>query len=178
MAERSTLARPYARAAFEVAEAEGDLGRWSGMLDLVAVVVADDQLEPVLSDPTVEPEDLAALITDVAGDRLDANGANLVKLLAENRRLALMPEIVELFAELRNEAERVVDVEVRAASELDQATQDRYVEALRKRLGRDVRLNCIVDDSLLGGAVITAGDLVIDGTVGYRLDRLARTITS
>ena len=178
MAERSTLARPYARAAFEVAQAEGDLARWSEMLELVATIVADEQVQPLLDDPTLEPEQLSELVLGVAGDRLDEEGRNLIRLLAENRRLALMPEIVELFAELRSEAERVVDVEVRAAAELDEATRDRYAEALKKRLGRDVRLHCIVDDSLLGGAVITAGDLVIDGTVGYRLDRLARTITS
>jgi len=178
MADRETLARPYARAAFELAQAAGSLPAWSSMLELTATLCADPQVERLIGHPRVIPQDLAGLLIEAAGGGLDAQGANLVRLLAEARRLPLLPEIAALFEHYRAEAERVVDVEVRSAVALPAAQQDGLIAALKAKLGRDVRVQNVVDPSLIGGAVIRAGDMIIDGSVKERLNKLADALTS
>ncbi len=176
MAERSTLARPYARAVFEMAgDNASERQAWSERLARIAEVVQVPQLHSLLSHPSVSAEQLSDIVLEAAGD-LGEPGRNLVRLLADNRRLQLAPEIARLYEQLRAEAEGVVEVEVLAAQELEQAQQDRLAEALRKRLGRDVRLQTRVDESLIGGAVIRAGDTTIDGSVRGQLDRLSSAL--
>ncbi|MDH3514412.1 MAG: F0F1 ATP synthase subunit delta [Gammaproteobacteria bacterium] len=173
MAERRTTARPYAEAAFALARDARRLKPWSDMLALLATVAGDAALQRLLDDPRLPRERLAGLIIDIGGGHLDAAGRNFVRLLAENRRLALLPEIVELYEALRAEAEAVIEADVTSAYALSETEQEKIRAALRRRLGREVRITTYVDASLLGGIVIRAGDLVIDGSVRGRIAALA-----
>lgn len=177
MAELATIARPYARAAFGYAQAEGKLAQWSEALNVAAAVVTDPAAAKLLDHPRVTSTQLVELVTDVAGARFDDSTRNFVATLAQNRRLALLPEIAAMYETLRAEAESRADVEVISAAPLDTAQQDRLAAALKKRLQREVRLHCSVDPSLIGGAIVRSGDMVIDGSVKVRLARLAAEIT-
>lgn len=173
MTDKITVARPYARAAFEEARAHKVLGPWSDSLQRAAAVVKDPRVQNLLGNPAVTNAELAQFVIDLAGPQLDEQGRNFVQTLAENRRLAYLPEISTLFDELKDEAEGVVDVTVTSAAPLENAQRDALSAALQRRLKRQVRLHCETDPSLLGGAVLRAGDLVIDGSVRSRLDRIA-----
>jgi F-type H+-transporting ATPase subunit delta len=172
MAEKATIARPYARAAFDYARAQGALADWSAALDAAAQVAADPRVEPLLSSPQVPAAAITGLIAEAAGA---AAGPvrNFLDLLAENGRLAWLPEIAAQYEVLRREAEQVADVEVVSAMDLDEAQKARLAQALRTRLGREVRMHTRTDASLIGGAIVRAGDLVIDGSLKGRLGRLA-----
>ncbi|HEX7012205.1 MAG TPA: F0F1 ATP synthase subunit delta [Steroidobacteraceae bacterium] len=177
MAEKVTLARPYAKAAFEVARERNSFARWSQMLAAGAAVVSDPRVERLLGNPRVPTSELTELVVAACGDSLDEPGRNFLETLSHNRRLDLLPHIAELFEGLRAEVENVADVHVTSAIELDQAQRDRLAAALKKRLKRDVRLHCDVDPSLIGGAIVRAGDFVIDGSLKARLERLAFEMT-
>jgi F-type H+-transporting ATPase subunit delta len=178
MAERITTARPYAKAIFALARKGNALAAVSSGLQRAATVVADPQVRALLGSPHVTPAQLAGLVADVTGPGLDENGRNFVSLLAQNRRLGFLPEIAMLFEQMKSEVENAVDVEVVAASQLTPDQEGRYAAALQKKLGRMVRLHTRVDASLLGGAVLKAGDLVIDGSLKGRLERLATELTA
>jgi F-type H+-transporting ATPase subunit delta len=173
MAERLTIARPYAKAVFKLAQSQKRLAQWSEALGLAAGVVADPRVAALLDSPAVSPEQLAGLLTEICGASLDEQGRNFIATLAANRRLAYLPEIAARYEQLRADAERTVEVTVTSAIELSAAQKSRYAEALAKRLGREVRLSCRTDPSLLGGAVVRADDLVIDGSVRGGLTQLA-----
>jgi F-type H+-transporting ATPase subunit delta len=172
MAERATIARPYAKAAFEYARAANALAAWTQGLQVAAEIIADPRVAELINDPRWTPADLAGLIIDAAGPKLDAAMQNFVRVLAENHRLVLLPEIAAHYEAARAQVENTVDVEVVSAVALDAAQQDKLKQALNTRLRRQVRMQNSVDASLLGGAVIRAGDLVIDGSLKGRLDRL------
>jgi len=176
MAERITTARPYAKAIFALARKDNSLGAKSIGLQRAATVVADPQVHGLLGNPHVTPAQLADLVNGIAG--LDDNGRNFVTLLAQNRRLGFLPEIAALFEQMKTEIENAVDVEVTSATALTPDQEGRYAAALQKKLGRQVRLRTKVDGSLLGGAVLKAGDLVIDGSIKGRLERLATELTA
>ncbi len=176
MAEKTTIARPYAEAIFALAKEKQELVQWSEMLAVIAQVVADDQVRGLIGNPRVQKSQLAELVQGVAGDKLNETGGNLVKLLADNGRLAVMPEIAALFEGLRAEAESTVEAKVYAAFEISEAQQKQIAKALKKRLGREVSLTCEKDENLLGGAIIRAGDLVIDGSVTGQLAKLGTSL--
>jgi F-type H+-transporting ATPase subunit delta len=178
MADRSTIARPYARAAFDEARTEQRLGPWFDALEVGAAVVSDTRVQSLLGDPLVTPAQLAQLVSDIAGPGLGEHGRNFVQTLAENRRLGYLPEIATLFGELKDAEEGIVDVTVTSAAPLDQQQQLTLSEALARRLKRRVRLHCETDKELIGGAVLRAGDLVIDGSLRTRLDRIATELTA
>jgi F-type H+-transporting ATPase subunit delta len=178
MADRITIARPYARAAFEEARAHEGLGPWSEALQIGARVVRDPRVATLLGNPHVTPEQLAQLVTSIAGPKLGPHGANFVSTLAANRRLAYLPEIATRFDELKDAAEGVADVTVTSAAALSDAQRGKLAAALEKRLRRKVRLHCEIDASLIGGAVVRSGDLVIDGSVSARLNRIAYELTA
>ena len=173
MAEKSTIARPYAEAVFQLAQSSGQLKEWSGMLQTIAHIASDADMRSILGNTSVTKSQVADLIIDVAGKVLTEQGSNLVKLLAENRRLAVMAEIAEQFEALKAEAEKTVEAEVVAASEVSQAQQAEIAAKLKARLGCEVSLKCSVDESLMGGAIIKAGDLVIDGSISGQLNKLS-----
>ena len=178
MAERATIARPYAKAAFEYARDAKALARWSQGLKAAAEVVADPRVGPLTKSPQWSAADLVSLITDVTGDELDAGLQNFVRVLAENRRLLLLPEIAAHYEMLRSAVENTIDVEVVSAAPLDAAQAEKLERALSTRLKRRVRMQNAVDPTLLGGAVVRAGDLVIDGSLKGRLQRLATELGS
>jgi F-type H+-transporting ATPase subunit delta len=178
MADRLTIARPYARAAFEEARQNGGLAPWSEALQAAALVVKDPRVETLLDNPRVTPGELANLVDEIAAVPLGEHGANFVRTLADNHRLGYLPEIAELFDELKDDAEGVADVTVTSAAALDEAQRGKISAALERRLRRKVRLHCQTDPSLIGGAVLRAGDLVIDGSLRTRLERIAYELTA
>jgi len=178
VAERATIARPYAKAAFEYARDARAFVNWSLGLKTAAEIVADSRVAALTKDPTWTQADLVSIITDVAGDKLDSGMQNFVRVLAENHRLLLLPEITARYEELRSEVENTVDVEVISAVALNGAQADKLKQALSTRLKRQVRMQNSVDATLLGGAVVRAGDLVIDGSLKGRLQRLATELGS
>ena len=176
MAEKSTIARPYAQAAFDIAKEKGDLKGWSDMLQLIAAVTSDAVLQDMISNPAIEREKVVSIIVDVCADKLNDTGKNFVKVLADNGRLDVATEIVERYEAHRAEAEKTVEAEVTSAFPLTDTQVASVTEALKKRLGREVNLVTKIDDSIVGGAVIRAGDLVIDGSVSGQLDKLTNTL--
>jgi F-type H+-transporting ATPase subunit delta len=178
MADKLTIARPYARAAFEEARKDGTLDAWSDSLRVAAQVVTDARVADLLGNPHVTPEQLAQLFVDIGGEGLSEHGANFVRTLAENGRLAYLPGISSLFDGMKDEAQGMADVTVTSAAALDAAQQQKLSAALEKRLKRKVRLHTQIDPELIGGAVIRAGDLVIDGSLSTRLARIAYELTA
>jgi len=178
MADRSTIARPYARAAFAEALADKRLAPWSDAINTGAAVVQDDRVKRLLDHPRVTPAELAQFVIDIAGNGIDQDAKNFVQTLAENRRLGYLPEIAAIFNELKDAEEGIVDVTVTSAAPLDQQQQLTLSEALARKLKRQVRLHCETDKTLIGGAILRAGDLVIDGSLRTRLDRLATELTA
>lgn len=178
MAERATIARPYAKAAFEFAREAHDFAAWSRELARLAEIVADSRVATLTKSPQRSATEVADLIIEIAGAGLNAGMQNFVRVLAENHRLLLLPEIAAHYEEYRSAIENTVDVEVVSAVKLDAAQSDKLSAALAKRLKRNVRMRTSVDATLLGGAVLRAGDLVIDGSLKGRLERLATDLTS
>jgi F-type H+-transporting ATPase subunit delta len=178
VAERATVARPYAKAAFEYARAANAFAAWSQGLETAGEIVADPRVAPLTKSPSLTTADLADLIIDVAGSKLDAGMRNFMRVLAENHRLLLLPEIAAHYEELRSAIENTVDVEVTSAVPLNDAQAQKLKQALSTRLRRQVRMRTSVDAALMGGAVVRAGDLVIDGSLKGRLDRLATELGS
>ena len=178
MADRLTIARPYARAAFEEARKNGGLAPWSEALQAAALVVRDPRVASLLDDPRVTPQQLAQLVDDIAAAPLGEHGANFVRTLAANHRLGYLPEIAELFDTLKDDAEGVADVTVTSAAPLDEAQRSTIAAALERRLRRKVRLHFEIDPAVIGGAVVRAGDLVIDGSLRTRLERIAYELTA
>ena len=178
MADRLTIARPYAKAAFEEAKAEGNLADWATALERAALAVSDARVRALFGSPMVTAAQLAELVGGVAGSGLSQRGRNFIALLAENKRLPFLAEISQIFNELKDDAERVVDVHITAAAPVAEAEGAKLTAALEKRFNRKVRVQSDVDPSLIGGAVVRAGDLTIDGSVKARLARLARELTA
>ncbi len=177
MAETITAARPYARAAYRYAKEHDLLDAWSDMLAFLAAVVRDPQVRALLDSPSLTAQRRAALLEQLAADHVAPGGANFLRLLAEYRRLGIVPEIGRLFEQLRADDEGVVEAEIISARRPRKADVERITAALRARLGREVRVTTRVDGSLVGGAVVRAGDLVIDGSVRGRLKQLASALT-
>ncbi|MDY6941535.1 MAG: F0F1 ATP synthase subunit delta [Pseudomonadota bacterium] len=173
MSEQTTLARPYAKAIFQLARDAGNFGAWSERLDLLAQLVGNDDLARLIDDPRYGRDVVQGVIQSAIGEQLGADGLNFVRLLLVNRRLKLISVIAEIYEVLRAEAEGTIDVDICSAVPLQEQQSAKLAQALKDKLGREVRLTSSVDENLLGGAVIRAGDLVIDGSVRSKLDRLS-----
>ena len=173
MAERATIARPYAKAAFEYARDAQALAAWSRWAqDRRAEIVADPRVQALIQDPEAHRAAVAGFVLDVAGEQLDAGVQNFMRVLAENHRLPLLPEIAALYEAARSEIENTVDVEVDLGGRARFRAGGEARAAVAARLKQRVRMHNSVDPALLGGAVIRAGDLVIDGSIKGRLERL------
>lgn len=178
MAELTTLARPYARAAFESARADSQLEEWANALAVAASVVVEPKVKQLLAAPGLTAAQKSAAFAEVCGSELSDKFNNFVSVLAENKRLALLPFIESLFVDLKAQLEKAINVEVTTAFSLTVELQSQLVIALTKKLDRVVTIESAVDESLIGGAVIRAGDTVIDGSVKGRLAKLADTMNS
>ncbi|MCC5858226.1 MAG: F0F1 ATP synthase subunit delta [Ectothiorhodospiraceae bacterium] len=176
MADFQTIARPYAQAVFKLAREQGRLAEWSEMLQFLGQVAADEQMQTLLASPRFSGQQLEALFLDICGDRLDDAGRNLLRLLAENRRLIALPDMVRQYESLRATEEGTLKARLISAHPVEDKVRADLAQALGKRLQRKVELESEIDESLLGGAVIRAGDLVIDGSVRGRLKRLASSL--
>ena len=182
MADSSTVARPYAKALFDLARTQGKLPQWSAALAAGAAVLADANAKRALANPGFDDESRAALVGSIAGDikggelLKTAEGKNLLTILAENGRLTNFPEIAAQFDALKAEAENKVNVTVTSATAIDSALAEQIKKALQQKLKRTVELTLAVDASLIGGAVIQADDMVIDGSVRTRLQRLTEKL--
>ena len=158
MSSLTTLARPYAKAAFELAQEEGDLARWDAMLDLVSQLAADEAIGRLLDNPKVSNAETARLISDAAGEELSERFEGYLSVLAANDRLTLLPEITRLYRRLRDEAERRLKVRVVSAIPLDDDQANRLRDALARRFDREIELENEIDQGVIGGAVVYAGD--------------------
>jgi F-type H+-transporting ATPase subunit delta len=176
VAENLTIARPYAEAAFASADSGGKLQGWSQALHRLAMVVSDQQMRNAIGDPKVSPEELYGLVAAGSGDALDAHAQNFVRVLIENDRLSLLPEISALFDSRKNEREGVVEAQIESAFPLDDAALSQLVGDLERRFKRKVRPQVRVDRELIGGALIKVGDEVIDGSVRGRLESMASAL--
>ena len=175
MSETLTLARPYARAAFASAQAGNALADWSRNLGVAAQIVSDPRVHSLVGDPRLANAEVTALLLP-QGEAADSPFAKFVALLVENRRATLLPDIAALFEELKRESERVMRVTVRSAVPFADGQADAIKVALKKRFGRDIELEQRVDPTVIGGAVIDAGDMVIDGSIRGRLERLEQAL--
>ncbi|PHI37317.1 F0F1 ATP synthase subunit delta [Pseudoalteromonas sp. GCY] len=177
MSELTTIARPYAKAAFELAVEKGTVEAWNEMLFFAGQVTSDEQVQALLGSIATESQQ-SEIIIKLCAEQLNEQGQNLIKLMAENERLAAIPAVAELFAELKADYEKEIEVDVVSATVLADDTQAKLVAALEKRFARKVKLNCSIDEAIVSGLVIKAGDTVIDGSVRGKLDRLATSLQS
>ena len=176
MAELATLARPYAQAVFGLAQERDQLDRWARQLALLAEVAETPRVRSLVTSPALADAAKGHQVAEVVGDGLDDAGRGLVRALAANKRLALLAEIRRQFDALKAEADRTLAVEITAATPLSEADLTRFEQALARRFDQRVEMAAKVDESLLGGAVIRAGDTVFDGSVRGKLDKLAESL--
>lgn len=176
MAELATIARPYANAAFEMAKRESSLDQWSRMLGVVDTITRDERVRVLLDSPDLPANAKAFRLAELAGDALDDRGKKFLQALADNNRLLLLAEIREQFEELRAEEERSLDVEVITAYDLTESQSERLKQALNAKFDKEINIESRVDKGLIGGAVIRAGDIVIDGSVRGKLNKLADSL--
>ena len=172
MSQAITVARPYAQAAFDEAQKLGELKAWSEMLHAAVEAVKLQDMQAVITSTRVTHAQLNNLMLAVCGGKLSTSANNFIKLLVENKRLAVLPEILDMYEALRAEAEKSVDVMVTSAFDLTEAQKKKIAAALKVRMGREIKLSCETNRELLGGVVIRAGDKVIDGSARTRLSEL------
>ncbi|MFL0803626.1 MAG: F0F1 ATP synthase subunit delta [Agarilytica sp.] len=178
MAELITLARPYAKAAFEFARDDKDLAGWQNALSQAAAVSADPAVEALLDSPSLTTADKGKKFSEICGDSLNEKQRNFVNALSENNRLDLLPQVSELFELYKANQEKTVDVEIQTAFEISGELEQKLASTLKTKLDRDVELSTVVDKSLIGGALIRAGDTVIDGSARGRLAKLSEAMNT
>lgn len=176
MAENLTIARPYAEAVFASADAGGKLQAWSQALQRLAMIVADPDMHNAIGDPKIDPEQLYGLVAAAAGNTLNGEAQNFVRVLIDNDRLPVLPEIATLFESLKDEREGVIEAQIESAFPVDDTALAQLVGDLERRFKRKVRPQVTIDRALIGGALITVGDEVIDGTVRGRLENMASAL--
>lgn len=176
MSKNRTFARPYAKAAFELAQSESAFSKWSQMLKDAAMIASDKQFLSLAKNPRFSAQELIGLFEVLDQDVYTQEMKNFIHILGNFKRLALLPEIATLFEEMRAAAERVVNVELICAQPLDDKLKERFIQVLMKRMNCNISLECQVDQGIMGGAIIRAGDLVIDGSIRGRLARLSDAV--
>ncbi|MFU9138132.1 MULTISPECIES: F0F1 ATP synthase subunit delta [unclassified Erwinia] len=177
MSEFTTVARPYAKAAFDYAVEHQSVDGWQQMLAFATEVASNEQVAELLSG-ALAPESLSAQFIAICGSQLDEAGQNLIKVMAENKRLPALPDVLAQFIQLRAAHDATADVEVISSMTLSDEQLTNISAAMEKRLSRKVKLNCKIDKSVMAGVIIRAGDMVIDGSVRGRLERLSDALQS
>ena len=178
MSSLTTLARPYAKAAFDLARGADALARWEQMLSLASEVVSEEAIAGLLDNPLISGEQVVKILKDSAGDAFDGRFGDYLAVLAANDRLSLLPAITTLYADLRAEAEQRLRVRVVSAIPLDDDQSARMREALARRFDREIELESEIDPAVIGGAVVYAGDQVIDGSLRGRLMKLSNSLSN
>ncbi|MCU7938523.1 MAG: F0F1 ATP synthase subunit delta [gamma proteobacterium symbiont of Bathyaustriella thionipta] len=178
MAETSTLARPYAQAIFNLAHANNTLKAWSDTLALLKEVTANESMVELINNPSVSDEQVILLITEICKDGLDEQGQNFLKVTAENGRLEVLPFIADSFEAMRAEEEGSIEAQVISAYAVNATQKKSIAAALKKKLGREVTITTQTDKTLLGGVIIRAGDMVIDGSVKSQLEKITHSLLS
>ncbi len=177
MSELTTIARPYAKAAFDFAVEANAIDSWLSQLSFAAQVSQDETINAYLSGGA-SVEQATTLFLNVCGEQVDSQGQNFLKVMAESQRLLVLPQVLAQFAELKADHEQMINVDVTSAVEVTAEQETKISAALEKRLARKVKLNCKVDATIVSGLIIQAGDMVIDGSVQGKLNRLAKTLQS
>jgi F-type H+-transporting ATPase subunit delta len=178
MAEKITLARPYAKAIFELASKDNAIDSWMEKLDLLSQVSSVDEVLDVVKNPEINLDDTISMFTEICKDMLDDESINLLRLAGENGRLDLFPEIAQEYEKLKAEAQGTLEAEVISAYTVNAAQKKLITESLQKRFNKEVTITTIIDKSLIGGIVIRAGDLVIDGSVSTQIKKITHTLMS
>jgi F-type H+-transporting ATPase subunit delta len=176
MAEPSTIARPYAEAVFRLADAQGKLAEWSGVLANLAAVASDERIRAAIGDPNLSAAKIAGLFISILSGKLSGDAENLVRVLAENGRLDVLAEIRVQYEALKNEREGVVEAQVYSAFDMDEAQLADLVARLEKRTGRKVKARVSVDKELIAGVKVVLGDKVIDGSARAQLGALENAL--
>jgi len=178
MSNVTTLARPYAKAAFELADAHNATAAWNDMLALASLLVSEESMANLLQSPDVSSQQIVQILSDVAGESFDDKFRDYLSVLAEHKRFALIPEITKLYQTLREEADKLLRVRVVSAFALDESQATRLKDALARRFEREILLESEVDNSIIGGAVVYADGQVIDGSLKDRLSKLSNSLSS
>lgn len=176
MQNNTTVARPYAQAVFEHAEQAGDMDKWSALLKRLSLIVQDKQMRQLIGNPKVSDDQLLDILKYLMGGKLNKEGNNFIRILIQADRLVYVPFISDLFEKLRDEAEGRIEIKVHTAFGLDKKQESKISEAMGKRLGKKVTVSSVVDESLIGGIVIRAGDSVIDASLRGRLLALKNSL--
>ena len=174
--EMSSIARPYAEAAFAHASEQGKLDLWSEMLGFMAIAVTDEAMGKVIGNPAIDSESLTRLLLDIGGGRLNDECQNLIKLLVANKKVPALPEIAAQYEALKNQSEGAIDVVITSAFEMKPAQEQIIAEALKKKFSREINISNETDANLVGGIRIKAGDMVIDGSIKGQLQKLANEL--
>jgi F-type H+-transporting ATPase subunit delta len=169
MAELATIARPYAEAAFELARDAQALPKWSEMMRFAATIVGDPRVAEALDNPRLDARAKASLLLSIAGDRIDGEARNFIRVLVEGERVMLLPQIATMFETLKDDAEATAKATIESAFEMNDAQVDELRRALEKRFGRKIEATVTVNPELIGGARVTVGDAVLDGSVQAKL---------
>ena len=175
MSELSTVARPYAKAAFDFALEQGQIDKWQEMLQFSALVTDNDEVKAFIHS-SLSPAKIADTFIAICGDQLDQYGQNFIRVMAENKRLAALPSVLASFNQIRAEYEAVKDVFVTSATKLTHAQENKIAEAMKKKLNSDVRVTVEVDSTLIAGVIIRYDDIVIDGSSRGQLNRLSQEL--
>lgn len=175
MSSNTTIARPYAKAAFAAANQSNSIAAWSNLLRVAAWIIQQPNVQLYLQNPKLIAQQRCEWLVDACDSTINEEGKNFFKLLADNKRLLLLPEIANLFEMLRIEQERIINIKIISAYPLDEVEQERIIKALKSRLQREIKLECHVDKTLIGGMIIRADDQVIDSSIRGKLNRL-RTV--
>lgn len=172
MSRQETFARPYAKAVFELAQQENDFLKWSNMLQLAAEIAQDKDVADLMRNPQFSREALMGIFVEIGKNVFSPQMQSLLQLLSQFKRLQLLPAIHEIYEQMRAQAERLINIELISAYPIEEEQKKRFISALEKRMNRQVNLACVVDKNILGGAIIRAGDVVIDGSIQGRLAKL------
>ncbi len=175
MSELTTIARPYAKAAFEFAVEQSAVEKWTEMLNFAAEVVKNESVQNFLTS-SFSSDKVADTVISICGEQLDQYGQNFIRLMAENKRLTVLPVVFREFQHYVEEYQAITEVQVISAQPLSTKQQDKIAVAMEKRLARKVKLNCSVDSSLIAGVIIRTEDFVIDGSSRGQLTRLANEL--
>jgi F-type H+-transporting ATPase subunit delta len=178
MAEISTIARPYAVAAFKLAKEKKSLAKWSDMLSLASAVSSDEQLSTFINDPKIEGQAVLETFLKVCGNKLDTAGQNMIKVLVEYKRLSVLPAISSAFEELKAAEEGTLEAQIVAAVKPTAAVTKEIVKKLEVKFGKKVSAEVVVDPEIIGGMKIIVGDTVIDASVKGQLQNLAYSLTA